>query len=217
MNVRRASISGLLPLLAIAACAPAGGERTLTPSLATAADAGAWEFHDTDSWSVEDGSLRLRTPGIPGGPIRKPAGWAILHSDAFGDAVIDAQVRADAPVTRMGRDILIYFGYQSPTRFYYAHLSNETTPPHNGIFLVNDADRLRIDDARGIPKLMDDRWHDVRLERDSETGTIRVYLDDMITPVLQATDTTLRSGRIGFGSFDDPASFRAIEVRSGKR
>jgi hypothetical protein len=217
MSLPRPPITRLLPLLAIAACAPAGGERTLTPSLATATAAGAWEFHDPDSWSVEDGSLQLRTPGIPGGPVRKPAGWAILRGDAFGDVVIDAQVRADAPATRMGRDILIYFGYQSPTRFYYAHLSNETTPPHNGIFLVNDADRLRIDDGRGIPKLMDDRWHDVRLERDSEAGTIRVYLDDMTTPVLQATDTTLRSGRIGFGSFDDPASFRAIEVRSGKR
>ena len=41
----------------------------------------------------------------------------------------------------------------------------------------------------------------------------RLHLRD---PVLQATDTTLRSGRIGFGSFDDPASFRNVRVTAGR-
>jgi hypothetical protein len=108
--------------------------------------------------------------------------------------------------------VLIVFGYQSPTRFYYAHLSNETTPPHNGIFLVNDADRLRIDDGTAVPRLMDEQWHEVRLERDASSGAIRVYLDDVLT--LQASDTTLRTGRVGFGSFDDPAAFRSIRIRA---
>src|SRR5690606_16145197 len=157
-------------------------------------------------------ALQLHTAGRPGGPIRKPAEWAILQSPPFGSVEVRAQVRADAPVERMGRDVLIYFGYQSPTRFYYAHLSNETTPPHNGIFLVNDADRVRIDDGSAVPRLMDDQWHDVRLERNAVSGEIRVYLDGILT--LQATDTTLRSGRIGFGSFDDPAAFRAVQVRA---
>lgn len=214
MTLRRA-LPVPLTAACLAACAPTGAERTLAPSLAGSADAAAWEFQNAGSWSVEDGVLRLRVAGKPGGPIRKPAEWAILRGEPFRDVVVDAQVRADAPVSRMGRDVLIYFGYQSPTRFYYAHLSNETTPPHNGIFLVNDADRLRIDDGTGIPRLLDDRWHDVRLERDADTGAIRVYLDDMSTPVLQATDTTLRSGRIGFGSFDDPAAFRSVRIRAG--
>lgn len=196
----------------IAACASAGGQEEVTPSLADPSDAAAWEFQNAGSWMVGDGILQLVTPGQPSGSIRKPAEWAILRNASFGDVTIDAEARADAPVSRMGRDVIIYFGYQSPTRFYYAHLSNETTPPHNGIFLVNDADRLRIDDSSGVPRLLDDEWHDVRVERDVETGAIRVYLDDMTTPVLQASDTTLRSGRVGFGSFDDPAAFRNIRV-----
>lgn len=209
----RLKASAPLLLCAAVACAPAGAERPVTPPLATSQDAAAWEFQNSGSWAVENGVLQLVTPGRPGGPIRKPAEWAIFRGEPRGSVVIDAQVRADAPVSRMGRDVLIFFGYQSPTRFYYAHLSNETTPPHNGIFLVNDADRLRIDDGTGIPRLMDDQWHDVRVERDVDSGAIRVYLDDMETPVLQATDTTLRSGRVGFGSFDDPAAFRAVRIR----
>lgn len=199
--------------LALACAGGGAGDATISPSLENASDAAAWEFQNPTSWSVGDGILQLEVPGQPGGPIRKPAEWAILQGDPWEDVIVEAEVRADAPVTRMGRDVLIFFGYQSPTRFYYAHLSNETTPPHNGIFLVNDADRLRIDDGTAEPRLMDAEWHQVRLERDSQTGSIRVFLGDMQTPVLQAVDTTLRSGRIGFGSFDDPAAFRNIRVQ----
>lgn len=201
-----------LPFVAIAllACTPAAGDETLTPSLDGPAAAEAWEFQHPDSWVIEDGILRIATPGRPGGPIRKPAEWAILRSEPLEDVVVEAEVRADAPVTRMGRDVLVFFGYQSPTRFYYAHLSNETSAPHNGIFLVNDADRARIDDGTAVPRLMDDAWHRVRLERESSTGAVRVYLDDVLT--LEASDTTFRNGRVGFGSFDDPAAFRSIRV-----
>ncbi len=212
MPITRRGAWPLALLLIAGACAPATDGRTLTPALSTEADAAAWEFQNPGSWSVENGVLQLHTAGRPGGPIRKPAEWAIYRGEHLGSVTVEAQVRADAPVSRMGRDVLIYFGYQSPTRFYYAHLSNETSAAHNGIFLVNDADRVRIDDGSAVPRLMDAEWHDVRLERDVNSGTIRVFLDDTPTPVLQATDTTLRSGRIGFGSFDDPAAFRSVRI-----
>lgn len=199
-------------ILLLTACSPGGGGAAISPSLAGPADAAAWEFRNPESWELQDGELRLVVPGTPEGPIRKPGEWAILRGRPLESVVVEAQVRADAPVSRMGRDVLIYFGYQSPTRFYYAHLSNETTPPHNGIFLVNDADRVRIDDATAEPRLMDSNWRSVRLMRDAESGAIRVYFDGAETPLLQAVDTTLRSGRVGFGSFDDPAAFRAIRI-----
>jgi len=210
--MRRRFHSALPLLLFLVGCGSTAPAARLEPSLAAAAEAGAWEFQNPGSWEVGEGVLRLRVAGRPGGPIRKPAEWAILTSEPLGSVTIEAEVRADAPVSRMGRDVLIYFGYQSPTRFYYAHLSNETTPPHNGIFLVNDADRLRIDDSSGIPRLHDDQWHRVRVERDVDSGSIRVYFDDLPEPVLQATDRSLTRGRIGFGSFDDPASFRNVRV-----
>lgn len=201
--------------LGAVACSPVNGERgagSVIPDLRGSAAAADWEFRNAESWEIADGELHLVVPGRPEGPIRKPGEWAILRGEPLGSFVTEVDVRADAPVSRMGRDVLIYFGYQSPTRFYYAHLSNETTPPHNGIFLVNDADRLRIDDGSAEPRLMDDDWHRVRLERDVESGEIRVYLGDMDIPLLQAVDTTLRAGRVGFGSFDDPAAFREIRI-----
>lgn len=203
----------LLILLTAAGCAPRSTAVQLSPDLAGADALASWELRNDTSWAARDGAIVLHTAGRPAGPIRKPGEWAILRSEWLADLSMTAEVRADADVARMGRDVLIFFGWQSPTRFYYAHLSNETTPPHNGIFLVDDADRRRIDGGTAIPRLMDADWHRVRLERDVDTGRIAVFLDDLPQPVLQATDTTLRAGRVGLGSFDDPMAFRAVEVR----
>jgi hypothetical protein len=52
----------------------------------------------------------------------------------------------------------------------------------------------------------------VRLERDGATGRIDVFVDDSAKPVLHATDTTIPSGRVGLGSFDDTGEFRRLSV-----
>ncbi len=83
------------------------------------------------------------------------------------------------------RDVILVWNYQSPRRFYYAHLSQDNTIyPHNGIFVVDNADRLRIDDQWdgpvGAPPAIDDTdWHDVRLDYDADTGEIAVYVDGL--------------------------------------
>jgi hypothetical protein len=103
-------------------------------------------------------------------------------------------------------------GYQSPSQFYYVHLSGKTDAVHNGIFLVNNADRKRIDEPTSRARLIDQSWHRVRLEREVASGAIRVFIDDDETPALSAVDRTLVSGRVGLGSFDETGEFRNIEV-----
>lgn len=171
-----------------------------------------FDLQEPSAWAVEDGALVLKVAGKPEGPIRKPSRWAILKSEPWTDVSFRVRVRADAPVERKGRDVLIFFGYQSPTRFYYVHLSNETTATHNGIFVVKDADRKRIGEPKGEPKLMDAGWHEVRLERKADKGTIEIYFDREKEPFLTAKDKTLKQGRVGVGSFDDPAAFAELVV-----
>ena len=171
-----------------------------------------FDLQEPSAWAVERDTLVLKEAGKPEGPIRKPSRWAILKSEPWTDVSFRARVRADAPVDRKGRDVWIFFGYQSPTRFYYVHLSNETTATHNGIFLVKDADRKRIDEPKGEPKLMDAAWHEVRLERKADKGTIEIYFDREREPFLTAKDKTLKEGRVGVGSFDDPAAFADLVV-----
>jgi len=67
-----------------------------------------------------------------------------------------------------------------------------------------------------VPQLKDQNWHRVRLERDGATGSIEIYVDGSQAPVLAASDTTIRSGRVGLGSFDDTGEFRKIEIMGSK-
>ena len=122
----------------------------------------------------------------------------------------DLELRSTAPIDLLVRDVLLIFGYQSPSRFYYVHLAAKTDAVHNGVFLVNNADRRRLDEPTSTARLTDQSWHHARLERNATTGSIRVFFDDSL--MLSATDKTLTTGRIGIGSFDETGEFRGLEV-----
>ncbi|MEL6923922.1 MAG: hypothetical protein AAFO94_07730, partial [Bacteroidota bacterium] len=50
------------------------------------------------------------------------------------------------------------------------------------------------------------------IEREVDSGAIRVFFDDMSTPIMEATDTHFDAGHIGFGSFDDTGRFDNIKI-----
>jgi hypothetical protein len=164
------------------------------------------------SWEVAGGMLVLAKAGTPGGPIRRPAALAVLQSQPLVRATVQVEMRSTAPLEVKNRDLEIIFDYVSPTRFYYVHLAGITDPVHNGIFLVDGKDRRRIDDGKAAPQLTDREWHRVRLERDGETGRIEVFVDGVDQPSLKASDTSIRAGRVGLGSFDDTGEFRGFAV-----
>jgi len=199
-------------LVSAAVSLSALGRHRMPVELRSPAAIEQFDLQEPSAWAIEDGALVLKVAGKPEGPIRKPSRWAIFKSEPWADVTMRLRVRADAPVERKGRDVLLFFGYQSPTRFYYVHLSNETTAAHNGIFLVKDADRKRLDEPKGEPKLMDADWHEVTLVRDADKGTIEVFFGGEKTPFLSAKDKELKKGQVGVGSFDDPASFRDILI-----
>ncbi|OLF16760.1 hypothetical protein BU204_14930 [Actinophytocola xanthii] len=173
-------------------------------------DARDWTPLTPEKWDFRHGQAILTSPGeAPPGP-RRPFEYAVLSDGpAFANSRTSARVRLDTPVEVTNRDVVILFGYQSDTRFYYAHLSTDNTIyPHNGIFVVNDADRVRIDDqwdealSRGAPpSITDTRWHDVRVTHCASSGEIAVHVDG--TLVMTAVDRTFAEGRTGFGSFDN--------------
>ena len=140
---------------------------------------------------------------MPAGPIRRPGALAILKTPALGDSSIDVELRSDAPEDVIHRDLLLVAGWQSPTRHYYVHLSAVRDNVHNGIFIVDDADRRRIDDKSDRPALKDRAWHTARLVRTASTGRLEVFVDGETTPIMTATDRAIPSGRLGVGSFDD--------------
>jgi hypothetical protein len=205
----------VLSLLGIVTQA-AGPEITVKPALSGERGLADFDLDGNGTWTVRDATLVLDKAGVPGGPIRRPAALAILKSEPLTDLTLTAEVRSTAPVDLAVRDVQLIVGYQSPTQFYYVHLGAKTDPVHNGIFLVNNADRRRIDEPTSRSRLVDQAWHRVRLERNVTAGTIRVFVDDDKVPALSATDKTLTWGRVGVGSFDETGEFRAIQVTGRK-
>jgi hypothetical protein len=222
-NAGSATMKTVVPLIVIA-CLMLNPGSTLSqqkvsfrPELSSPEDIRQWDIDGTGSWTVRGGALVLLKAGVPGGPIRRPAAFAIFRTPLLQRVTVEADIRSTAPLDVVRRDLDFVIAYESPTRFYYIHLAGITDNVHNGIFLVNNADRVRIDAGTGKPQLTDTTWHHVRVEHDGISGRIRVFVGSAPIPVLEAVDTTISCGRVGFGSFDDTGEFGHIKVTGTTR
>lgn len=178
-----------------------------------------WTPVTPEKWRFRGDQAILAEAGEPRSGPRRPFEYAVLSDGPeLRSARTEAEVRLDTPVEVTNRDVIVVFGHQSDTRFYYAHLSTDNTIyPHNGIFVVNDADRLRIDDqwnetlSYGAPPAITDAgWHDVRVTHCAGSGEITVHVDGRL--VMTALDRTFGHGRTGFGSFDNVGRARDFTV-----
>jgi hypothetical protein len=183
-----------------------------TPDLTKAEAIRNWELDGSGEWKIAEGKLMIVKAGVPSGAIRRPGTLAILKTAPLRIATIQADIHSTAPIDVVRRDLDFVVSYESPARFYYIHLAGVTDDVHNGIFLVNNADRVRIGTPKPRPQLQDTAWHHIKVQRDGDSGRISVFANGSVTPVMAAVDTTIRIGRMGVGSFDDTGEFRRIIV-----
>lgn len=174
-----------------------------------------WQPTDPKMWSHgQEGSkhfLRLLGKSTYEPPFRSPHSIALLRDVRVGD--FDLTVRMRSTTRDYGhRDLCVIFGYQDPSHFYYAHFGKQTDDHANQIFLVNETARAKISTLTSAGTPWDDDWHTVRIVRRIGDGTIRVFFDDLGTPVMTATDRTFLGGQIGLGSFDDAGDFDDVEL-----
>lgn len=175
-----------------------------------------WTLSDPSAFRVGQGDsgkcLELFTPAKYTPKVRSPFGLAILDAPTVSDFRLD--VRARSTVKDYGhRDMCVAFGYQDPEHFYYVHLGKKADPHSNSIFLVDDAPRISIAKETTVGTNWTDGWHHIRVVRDSTSGDISVYFDDMKKPVMKAVDTKFQKGKIALGSFDDTGMFDDIVLR----
>lgn len=180
-----------------------------------------WAPITPSKWQFPGDQVILAEPGVERPGPRRPFEYAVLTAGPrWGSFRLDAQVRLDTPVEISNRDVIIVFGYQSDLRFYYAHLSSDNSIlAHNGLLVVNNADRARIDDqwdpvlSRGAPPAITDmNWHWVRVVHCAGSGETAVYLDRSKMPLMTTVDRTFDAGRVGFGSFDNIGRIRDLTV-----
>ena len=92
------------------------------------------------------------------------------------------------------------------------HRLSAHDPHAHSIFLVNGTPRVSIAKERTEGADWGTGYHQIRIERDTTAGTIKVYFDDMENPIMMTEDKTFLSGGLGVGSFDDTGYFDDIRI-----
>jgi len=176
-----------------------------------------WSPTDEDAWKVleMDGNrvyslYKKHSDYQP--PHRSPHNISLVKDIYIGDFVLTTKVRSTHD-DYVHRDVCLFFGYQDPAHFYYVHLGKKTDEHANQIFIVDDQPRTKISMTTTPGTNWDDQWHDVKIVRSVDDGTIEIYFDDMTKPVMTAMDTTFTWGRVGVGSFDDTGDWDDLTLR----
>lgn len=135
-------------------------------------------------------------------PYRSPFNISLPKDMLVSDFVLTVRVESTSK-SGAHQDMCLFFNHQDPAHFYYVHLGMKPDPNSSQIMIVNDAPRKMIttNKSPGIP--WDDQWHSVKIVRDTKSGKIEVYFDDLQKPNMVAQDKTFTWGQVGLGSFDD--------------
>ena len=174
-----------------------------------------FEFSDTKVWKFNEAkALECTGKADYQPPVRSPHSIALIRQKQFGSFTLEVDLQQTGKEYNH-QDMCLFFGFQNPSQFYYAHISRMMDDHANNVFIVNNAPRTKISTKTNSGQnWKTGQWHKIRLERNIETGMIRLFFDDMETPVMEAKDTTFGKGAIGFGTFDDSGMVDNIRIWS---
>lgn len=174
-----------------------------------------WQMLDPATWShgSRDGSQVIEITDRKSEyqpPVRSPHHVALIKDLQLGSFEMTFRVKSTKD-TGNHRDCCVFFNYVDDQHFYYVHLGARPDPHSGQIMIVDEAPRRALtDNQKTVP--WNDQWHTVKLFRDTQSGRIAVYFDDMQTPHMEVTDKTFTQGRIGLGSFDDLNAFDDVVI-----
>jgi hypothetical protein len=178
-----------------------------------------WNAYGTGSWEITEITvkgkvLHLHKSGsIPEKPLRRPANLLLLPGDPQGPFTLDLDVRT-LQMKDKGADICLFYAVQDAVHYAYVHLSNDSDGKVHQVIMRVDGTaktRTRIHQEERPPPSLTGEWQHVRLVRDDE-GNVKVYVDDMTSPVMTTQNSPAIQGRIGIGSFNDRAQFDNITL-----
>lgn len=213
-----------LPLMGCAAAradrpshVPDGYELVYDQAFDDQASVGDFVFTDPNAWKFAkdeqgNGYLELHAESKYKPKHRSPYNIGLIKVGEVGSFVLDVEMQQYG--REYGhRDMCVFFGFNDPEHFYYTHMATTGDQNAHQVFIVNDAPRTPIttDRTKGVD-WGQGAWRKVRVVRDAEAGTIKVFFNDMSKPVQVASDKVFTSGYVGFGSFDDVGRIDNIKL-----
>lgn len=145
--------------------------------------------------------------------VRSPYNIGIIKSIQVRNFVMDVELKQTGK-DYGHRDMCVFFGFKDRSHFYYSHIATKRDAVANNLHIVINKDRQNISKTSNSGHDWKDTWHKVRVIRNVDEGSIKIYVNDMLKPAMTASDKTLEWGHIGFGSFDDEGQIRNIRIWS---
>ena len=107
-----------------------------------------WEAMDKGNWSIvetDEGRVyRLGKRSTYEPVVKSPRSRSVLKDIVLSDFVFEVKVKSRDKEDGAHQDMIVFFGYRGPTKFYYVHFGMKTDENSNQIHLVNDAPRRPI-------------------------------------------------------------------------
>jgi len=179
-----------------------------------------WTATDANAWKIveEEGNhaYALHKSSEYEPPVRSPHSISLIKDLEVTDFVLEARLKQTGKEYGH-RDMCIFFGHVDPAHFYYVHIATKADDHANSVFLVNNEPRVSIAKERTTGTDWATGYHHIRVTRDTGSGRIEVFFDDMTKPIMVAEDKTFLSGKIGFGSFDDTGNVDDVRIWARKK
>lgn len=173
-------------------------------------------FSDAKAWKVtrDNGraGLELVKQSDYKPVVRSPFNIALVADRVFGDFILEADLMQTGKEYGH-RDMCLFFGFQNPTNFYYAHIAMAPDDHAHNLFIVKNEPRVKF--AREVSQGVNwglNVWHKVRLERKASDGSVKVFFDDMTKPIMAGEQKAFGAGYVGFGSFDDTGKISNVRI-----
>ncbi|MBL7100731.1 MAG: hypothetical protein ISS23_02125 [Nanoarchaeota archaeon] len=169
-----------------------------------------WEPLNSSRWSVVSdggdyryGIITTDYSNLSGSRLGE---YSFIKDKTYDDFTFNAIVKSTEDLlSNDAADYNVVLGYQDENNYYYMMFNAGST--RSELFKVVNGNREPIAIANNLA-IPDNAYHDVKVERSG--NNIKVFFDGAL--VLEATDSTFSSGRVGIGGYNDASLWDDITV-----
>src|SRR5687767_9695830 len=154
------------------------------------------------TWTVTGGKYVLTNPVVGGTGL---GNRSVHNTTVSGDWTLTVDASTTA-TTSAWNDFGIIFGYQNSTNYYFFSSNESNDAGTSGIMKVSGGVVTQLADITSL--ITPGTTYAAKIEK---TGsTYKVYRNNVL--LATATDSTWASGKVGFGTLSDSASFDNLVV-----
>ncbi len=206
----------LLQEVVIAAEPPAGYGLVYSQDFQKSDALRDFQFSDPDAWRLGTQNGRHFMEQFQKSnyeyKVRSPYNIGLLRTLRLRNFILECELQQTGK-DYGHRDMCLFYNFQNRSQFYYSHIATKPDDHAHSCFLVDNKPRIRIDgDRTNGFDWGKDAWHQFRLVRNADRGTITLFADGGDTPIMTATDKTFGWGYVGFGTFDDTGRVSNVKI-----